>query len=351
MRRRGMFLFLFLNVIVTAGVAVGIISLLGGTGSEPTERLVTFEVVITATTDPFVTPNVIVITATPDPNEPQRAVIPSDVREGTVTAFGAPTVTVDPSLLNEEGIFSGSVDQLPPGCIIHVLQENEFPSTLGETYGVSYFDILAVNGLTEDDATFLQIGQELIIPQEGCPIELFIGTTPTEEVATTDEVTEDGGEDNGDTSTNAGTEEPEGTEAVDVTPSITPTPTETPIPTITLAPTAENAQIEIVEIIGRGDITTEGVVIRNNGNTLDISGWTLSDADGNTYIFPDGRRLFSGASVTVNTRAGDNTPVLFFWGRDTAVFGEAESGGEVVVLADRDGQAQASIRLPALQNP
>jgi len=119
-------------------------------------------------------------------------------------------------------------------------------------------------------------------------------------------------------------------------------PVVTALPTITLAPTAANAQVVIDQVINAGDITREEVVIRNTGNTLNLTGWTLSDGDGNVFVF-DERRLFSGATLRINTRAGQPTPVVLFWGRDEAVF----AVGDVVVLADGNGAVQATLRLPA----
>lgn len=365
MRRRGMIVFLVVNVIVSVGVAFLIISLLGNEESEPMERLVTFVVRVTATVDPLVTPFVTVVTATPLPGEPERAVIPEDVLEGTPLA-GSPVPTIDPTLLNEEGLFAGGGEQLPEGCIEHTLAEGEFPSLIAEQYGANVFELLAVNNLDEESSVNLQIGDVLIVPLENCPLELFI-TQPQEEEATEEVVEAEGDATENregvvDTAAPEGTAEvtaevteeatptptvtPTSTPTPTATPTITPTPTETPIPTVTLAPTAVSAQVEIVEVIGAGDITREAVRIRNNGNTIDISGWTLSDADGNSFIIPEGRRLFSSGEVTINTRAGENTPVLFFWGRDEAVFNTERDSGEVIVLADRNGVVQASIRLP-----
>lgn len=123
----------------------------------------------------------------------------------------------------------------------------------------------------------------------------------------------------------------------------TSTPNEAPIPTNIPTQRAISAQVEIVEMVGVGDIASEGVVIQNNGSTVDVSGWTLSDSDGNTYVFPEGRRLFRGASITVNSRNGENTAILFFWGRVSAVYGDSDD--EVVTLSNRDGEVQASFRL------
>ncbi len=339
---RRLLLVLFLNAVVSAGVAFGIISMFGRDSGELNERLVTFEVVITATLDPNYTPPVILITTTPDPNLPARANIPPEVIDGTAVAQGVPTSTVDPALLDEVGNFIGGMENLPEACVIHSVADGEFPSLIAQQYtGVSYFDILTANDLTEEDATFLQIGDLLIIPLAGCPLELFIDVTAATEAAqVTDENTASTGSD--ETPDGEGTEDPEATE--DLSPSATPTAT--PIPTITLAPTASNAQVTIVEVINPGDITTEAVIIRNDGNLVDISGWTISDAEGNTYTFAQGKRLFSGGSLTINTRAGADTAILYFWNQDTAVFGDGGEAGEAVVLTDANGVVQASLRVP-----
>jgi hypothetical protein len=253
------------------------------------------------------------------------AQIPADVLEGNLTA-GTPRPTIDPSLLAPDGSFLGQSADLPENCIEYFVVDGDNPSLIAVQFDVDVFTLLAVNGLTEETATGLQIGDRLIVPLEGCPLQ-----GPATSV---NDDTED---------TDAVDETPDGSELSGTPADDNGTPQPTVRPTVTLAPTASNAQMEIVEVIGAGDITTEQVSIRNNGNTVDISGWTLSDGDGNSYTFPDGRRLFSGSGIFINTRQGQNTPVLFFWGRDEAVFGEP---GDVIVLADRNGNVQASLRLP-----
>jgi hypothetical protein len=318
MSRRGMLTFIVLNVLITIGVAYGIISVLSGEGTPQTERLVTFEVIVTATPDPDVTPLVQVVTAT---FEPGRAPIPADVREGT-TGDSAAAPTIDPALIGPDGRVdaAAAVAALPENCVVHAVADGEYPSRIATIYDVNMFTLMAVNGLDEVSATNLQIGDELIIPLEGCPVEAFI-----QEAAAADD-------------------DPEAGEELDDDPEATEEPDARP--TLTLAPTAVDAQVEIVEVIGAGDITTEAVVLRNIGQLVEISGWTLSDAEGNTFTFPEGRRLFSGGSVTVNTRAGDdNPPLVYYWGMDEALFGDRNS---VVVLSNAQGQAQATLRLSDL---
>ena len=329
MNRRGLIPIIILNIIISALVGFGVIAIFGSNrpaDQATTSRQVTFEVIITATRDPNETPMVVyqVVTATPDRGGVAVANIPPEARDDNQVDL-PPAPTIDPTFVNSQGAISTDAP-LPEGCIRHTLVEDEFPSSLAVTYGVSVLDIMAVNNLTEDDARLLRIGTVLIIPLENCPKESFIRNLPTRPPVE------------------------EQTRAVEETltatfaPTSEATPTITVTPTITLAATASNSQlrVQIVEVTGVGDITREQVVIRNDGNLADISGWTLTDGQGNVFTFPNDRRLFGGAGVTINTRSGENTPVLFFWGRDLPVF----ESGDVVVLKNREGEVVASLRLP-----
>ncbi|MDZ4669514.1 MAG: lamin tail domain-containing protein [Phototrophicales bacterium] len=336
MNRRGLIPIIILNIIISVAVGFGVLTLFGNRGGGATNlegtpmeqgvsRLVTFVVVHTATQDPNATPMVVyqIITATPE-GSGEIANVPVQARDDTQVAL-PPAPTIDPTFVTTQGNISVDAP-LPEGCVRHTLVEGEFPSSLAVTYGVSFLEIMAVNNMTEDDARLLRIGTVLIIPLEGCPRDTFITALPTS--LTTEDLTLAA------QATLTATFAP----TSDVPPTITVTPT------LTLAPTASNSQlqVEIVEVTGVGDITREQVVIRNNGNLADISGWTLSDGQGNIFTFPNDRRLFSGAGVTINTRAGSNTPVLFFWGRDLPAF----ESGDVVVLKNREGEVVASLRLP-----
>jgi len=113
-------------------------------------------------------------------------------------------------------------------------------------------------------------------------------------------------------------------------------------PTAGQPPTSENAVVQIVRIIDAGNITAEGVEIRNNGPVIDLTGWTLSRNDETIYTFPNERRLFQGGSLTVFTRVGDDTPIALYWDRDRAVW----SSGATVVLSDSDGEVQSVFTVP-----
>lgn len=315
MRRRTMVTFLILNIFISVGIAFAIINITGqnaaGAGGQGPVQIV--NVVVTATPDPNVSPNVIIITATLQPS--QIASLPDGVVETSLPSItGTPPPTFDAEGDDELAL---TATALPPNCIPHAIQEGETPFSIAEIYGADGFELLAVNNLSEEDARFLQIGDILIVPLEGCSL---IATSSVPGLTT---------------QVPAGIALPEETEAVDAT--LTPSPS----PTITLAPTASNAQVEIVQVIGRGDITAERVEIRNNGPVVNLEGWTLSDAQGNTYVFP-ARNFFTGGSITVYSGDGENTAILLYWGRNEAVFGEE---GDVLTLADSAGIVQATLRL------
>lgn len=327
MRARAFFTFIILNIAITAGVAYLVISTMG-TPTAPTDqpqRFATVQIIITATPDPFATVPVRIVTATPLPGE--IAAIPTGVLDPlaptSVASVSQPVATdapptQDPAIAADSEL-SATQAALPVNCQLHRLAEGESPGLLAEIYGVSVFDILTANQLDEEDARFLQIGQVLVIPLTGCAlIESPIDLNATAEETSEGDVT------------------PEGTPAG---PTITPSPTLTP--TVTLAPTAANAQVEIQEIIGAGDITTEAVILYNRGATVDLTGWTLRDLDGNVYTFPEGR-LFNDSIIEIRTQVGQNTPVLKFWGLTRAVWGDM---GDVVTLIDARGNVQASLRL------
>jgi hypothetical protein len=99
-------------------------------------------------------------------------------------------------------------------------------------------------------------------------------------------------------------------------------------------PATGESQIQIQDIVGAGDVEVEHVVIANAGDAVaDMQGWTLNDADGNTYTFSN-LRLWAGGSVMVHTRIGQdgNPPGSFFWGKLEAIWGV----GEQATLMDAD---------------
>jgi hypothetical protein len=329
MRRRSPILFILLNVIISVGVALAVISFFMGrnpdNGTAP--QLVTVQLIITATRDPNVTPQVIVVTATPLPG--QVAALPTGLLEApNINLTSSPVATLDPAVVGASAALQGTATALPQNCILHTLVEGDTPFGVATIYGADPFAMLEVNGLTEETSTLLQVGDVLIVPLEGCSITPAASSALSASAAeATEEATEES------------TAEATGEVSTTGTPQITRTPTT--IPTLTLAPTAVNAQVEIVQVLSAGDVTAEGVEIRNVGGVVDLTGWILSDSEGNEFTFPE-QRLFTNGLVTVYTRVGQDTPIALYWKRSSAVFGDA---GDVVTLTDAQGRVQSTFRL------
>ncbi|MCL4251366.1 MAG: lamin tail domain-containing protein [Anaerolineae bacterium] len=331
MQRRSLILFVLFNILISLGVALGVIWYMNSRSpAAAPAQLITVEIRITNTPDLSATVPVRIITATPQPGALQNtpaevADLPTDLLSGGGNNLGTPLPTIDAQALGASAALAETATALPEFCIPHVLKEGDTPFGVAEIYQADPFRLLEVNGLDEATSAFLQVGDVLIVPLDGCPLGLPVTATPPPTETPTDE-------------------------ALTPTPSFTPpptaaaatnTPTVTIQPTITLAPTAANAVIRIVEVLNVGDVTAEAVTIRNTGQITNIANWTLSDDDGNTYTFAE-QRLFTNAQITLYTRIGTNSPVALYWGRDQAVF----EPGDVITLRDAAGAVQATYRVP-----
>lgn len=330
-----MLMFLVLVFVVAIGGTFLGFQLFGDTSagsSNVVPEVVTVAVVITTTPNP--SPQIIVVTATDRPGQvelPDGLSIDSNTSGTTQTnatldpeSLGASGADVDDTAGAQAAEINGTA--LPENCILHTLVDGDTPFGVAEQYGANPFLLMEANNLTDDTASLLQIGDTMIVPLEGCPVELPPTETPTPTASNTPDPS-------------IPTDTPEAT--AEVTDEAEETATITPSPTITLAPTATNAQIEIVSADGIGDITAEGIRLRNTGNTINVTGWTLEDAEENVFSFPE-QLLFSNAEVTIYTRSGTNTPVALFWGLDEPIWEE----GDVLTLIDSTNQVQATIRIP-----
>ena len=168
--------------------------------------------------------------------------------------------------------------------------------TLGEValaFGVEVEELLEINGFSDPDS--IGAGTTIFVPLQ----------SPVENSATS----------------NLGTEQLVGI----------PLPTDTP------------AQIEIVAVIGSGDLNSERVQIRGlgEGNTLDLSGWRLIDEDQHVYTFPK-ITLYSSGAVNVHTKAGVDTVVALYWNAGESLW----ASGETATVIDQDGYIQARYTIP-----
>jgi hypothetical protein len=296
-----------------------------------TVRMVTVEILVTATIDPNASPMVTVVTATTDRTQ---VAVPTELLG---VAGTAPAVSTRPTLdvagaqqLNPD--VAQTATALPANCQLHTIVEGDTPFGIAEQYGANLFLMLEANGLTEETSTGLQIGDTLVVPLQGCPVEQLPNYaavaaegeptfTPTSESQATEEATE------------------EATLAQSVTPR--------PSPTITLAPTAQNAEITIVGVEKMGDVTAEGVSLRNEGAIVSsMAGWTLSDAEGNIYTFKESV-FFSTAEIKIFTRDGTDTPLVRYWGLDRPVW----NAGDVITLKDNKGAVIATRRVDDVKLP
>ena len=111
-----------------------------------------------------------------------------------------------------------------------------------------------------------------------------------------------------------------------------------PAATTTLPPaTVEPSGVVIARVGGVGALDAEFVELHNTGSTINLEGWTLcAERKSDCYTF--GRFvLFPRGSVALYSRAGDDTPVALFWGRDAPAW----AAGDVIVLRDAQGNTQA----------
>lgn len=195
----------------------------------------------------------------------------------------------------------GAVTPIPTTggeAVIYVVKEGDTLSGIALEFDIPEKDIMRANGIT--DPNLIYKGQELIIPVGGLPTDT--PPSPT---------------------------------------SPPPVVIDTPTPGPSASPAAAG-QVRISDVLGRGDLAVEMVVIINGERPIRLKDWILSDAQGHTFTFPD---LFLGAggSVRVHTTTGQNSVTDLYWGQSTAVWAES---GDVATLRDANGAEVYTFQLP-----
>ncbi len=326
-RRSSVLTLVIINVIVTLVVVFVVISIVNSQNAKQpgSQIVITVPILITATKDPNLTETIRIITATPLPGTPGVVSLPTGLLEGLDGTIAA-APTIDPALFGEDNTLQLTATALPANCILYTIKDGDTPFGIATDYGIDGNDLMGVNGLDDESASLLQIGQVLIVPLPGCSL-------PTTVAAIQSQATEE--------ATLAATSS--GPSPVPATLSVTPTlrPTASNTPTATLPPTATNAQVEIVRVLSPADINAEGVDVRNNGAVVDLTGWKLTTSSGTVYTFPQ-QRLFTGSVLTVYTRVGTDTPTAKFWGLDTALW----TKGATLTLTDAAGHTQSTYIVP-----
>lgn len=101
----------------------------------------------------------------------------------------------------------------------------------------------------------------------------------------------------------------------------------------------------------RSPLQDEFIEFFNSGPTLDLSGYTISDADQVRHVFPDGTELPVNGILVV---FGGGTPTGNFGGAivQTASSGQLNmsNAGDFVTLADQDGNAVLTFDVEPLSN-
>src|SRR5579859_133349 len=274
MRRQSLLGFIIVNVVVTILVAAGVIFAYTRIAPPPTPLQLPPVVVYITTTPQTMQSQIIVVTATlqgaaANPNAApspgiagDTAVAQANTPQDSGTMSATDNATSDAASTN--AATPASPGSLPTdaatGCPLYTVKKGDIPGGIAYNFGISLADLYNANHLKVNP--LLQIGQTLIIPVNGCGLSTG---TPT--------------------------------------PTATSVSSSTPLPTSTLAPTAVPAvqtSVSILQVIRPGDITAEGIELQNNSktDTVDLTGWTVSDGQGDTFTFP-AYRLFPNGNVTI----------------------------------------------------
>lgn len=108
--------------------------------------------------------------------------------------------------------------------------------------------------------------------------------------------------------------------------------TSPPQPTATLWPVARSTggaipKVRISAVVYPGQRTREAVVIVNEGDEVDLTGWTLSNPRGQVYTFGN-VALFRESFINLHTTSGVDVPTDLFWNQPEAMW---RVGDEVVL--------------------
>lgn len=194
-----------------------------------------------------------------------------------------------------------AVPTVDDGCERYVVVSGDTCGGIAQRFTINLEELLELNNINAQCSN-LQVGQELRIPSDFCK------PPPTPQP----------------------------------TPTITRTPFDISIPatfaiTNTAQPTAVDANVRITIIRSYGDITNEHVEIQNQGNTVNLLGWTLVDAQGNTFTFTD-IRLLPGGIIRVFTRSNPSTEAALYWNLNAAIW----LNGETATLYNAEGEVQST---------
>lgn len=308
MRRQSLVSFVILNIVVTTVIGLGLLIAYSRIAPAPTPpKVPPLQVIITTTPDPNQPPVVTIIVVTATPGASTLLPLTPNSTAGSI-AIGAVT-TIDPSLLPALTTPPTPTPQdtetptptNPGGCQVYVVKRGDTPGGIAANFSISLADLYRANGFKPDPV--LQVGQRLTLPLNGCGLST---DTPA--------------------------------------PTATNAATSTPLPTSTPIPTASRTTIQIMGVSKPGDITEEGVNLINvSEGVVEMTNWTITagGTSGEVFRFPT-FRLFPNGKVLINSRAGQNSPIVIYAGKSTAQW----SKGQTVTLSDTEGIIQARFVIP-----
>ena len=112
-----------------------------------------------------------------------------------------------------------------------------------------------------------------------------------------------------------------------------------------LIPDYPDNGVYIESVIGYGDLESEHVRIKHNGEgEISLVGWRLEQASGQVYVFSQASdlTLYGGGAVSVYSKAGQDNVVELFWGLDAPVW----HSGATVVLRNAQGTVVDTYVIP-----
>lgn len=122
------------------------------------------------------------------------------------------------------------------------------------------------------------------------------------------------------------------------------TPTATLSPFILDLPSGAEVEdmLEIVMVVGAGDLNNEHVQIKNTGaETVSLLGWTLTTKNNQSYQFP-AIKLYPNSEIRLYTKIGTNTVYQLYKGSQEAQWHPQDT----LTLADPAGIPQATYLIP-----
>jgi len=224
----------------------------------------------------------------------KRQPVSEEIAEQIIAVPTAPTLAAGGPIVEAPTVAAEDPLEESSEIPLYTVQAGDTLGKISREFDVSIEDIMAANGM--DNPNFLQVGQELIIPVGGIPTET---PPPTETVS----------------------------------PILSPTPISAELPV------EGEANINIGDVTGAGDLEEEAVSIVNSGSRpMALLGWRLSDADGLTYTFGQVTLFGEGAAIILHTGSGQEGPSDLYWGFDEPVW----ELGESVTLVDSEGTVRAT---------